>query len=290
MVSAEPRFIFKVNAASPCKLTMKNSTPIQSSGSITDQFAYTPSGTTNGLVLLENIGVSGEAQQGSIAQIAGSTITSASGVMDVTMTRNRKNLMISLSAGNTDLTTINSQHFDGEEITFFFYASNDYSRTFTINNRVSGLQNIILPYPSTSIVLKQFDSVTLRRMALPSPYNNRWIVTSVNTYRSNGQVLGYDEKTASYTLALTDMLNIQKLNHATVAIAVTVPANSSVAFPIGTEFVVHQYGAAACSFVAGGGVTIRSIDSGLRISNQYGMATLRKIGTDEWLLVGNIVV
>lgn len=98
------------------------------------------------------------------------------------------------------------------------------------------------------------------------------------------------ERTASFTLALADIVSTQKLNHATVAIVVTIPLNSVVAFPIGSEIVFFQYGDADCSFLATGGVTIRSDSSALKIAGKYTAATLLKIGTDEWLLAGAIAV
>jgi hypothetical protein len=116
-------------------------------------------------------------------------------------------------------------------------------------------------------------------------------LTAINgnfTELYNTVYLGIATKTASYTLGFTDVLSVQKLDHASTPIVATVPANSSVAFPIGTEIIFMRYGAAACSFVAAGGVTIRSKDSALKISSQYETAILLKIGTDEWLLAGAI--
>jgi len=97
------------------------------------------------------------------------------------------------------------------------------------------------------------------------------------------------EKTASYTLDITANNVMYRLNHATTAIVVTVPPESSVAFPVGTQVGLMQIGAAACSIVAGSGVTIRQPTwAGLTILDQYTSAYLTKIGADEWLLEGNV--
>ena len=69
---------------------------------------------------------------------------------------------------------------------------------------------------------------------------------------------------------------------------VTVPNNSSVAFPIGTEITVMQYGAGVTTIVAASGVTFRSKDFSTRIGDQYTGATLIKRDTNEWYLIGNI--
>jgi hypothetical protein len=67
-----------------------------------------------------------------------------------------------------------------------------------------------------------------------------------------------------------------------------VPLNSSVAFPIGTQILVSQYGAGQTSFVATGGVTIRSASGNLKLSAQYAAATLVKIADNEWYLFGSL--
>jgi hypothetical protein len=68
----------------------------------------------------------------------------------------------------------------------------------------------------------------------------------------------------------------------------TVPLNSSVGFPIGTEIQVLQYGAGQTTIVATSGVTLRSKSSQLKIGNQYTGVTLVKVGTDEWYVIGNV--
>jgi hypothetical protein len=72
------------------------------------------------------------------------------------------------------------------------------------------------------------------------------------------------------------------------ALAVTVPPNSSVAFPIGTIVNVVRYGAGALTFIQGAGVTIRSADSSITAGSQYTIANLIKIAVNEWLLVGTL--
>ncbi len=97
----------------------------------------------------------------------------------------------------------------------------------------------------------------------------------------------FNRQTASYTLVLTDQSKIIEMNVAT-ANNLTVPLNSSVAFPIGTEIQVLQYGAGQTTIVATGGVTLRSNTSWLKIGAQYTGVTLVKVGTDEWYVIGNV--
>jgi len=96
-----------------------------------------------------------------------------------------------------------------------------------------------------------------------------------------------DEAGTAKTLALTDNGGYIVTSSGS-AVTITVPPNSSVAFPTGAEIVVFQSGAGQVDFVAGSGVTIRSKDSNLKISAQYAAATLKKVATDEWHLLGDL--
>jgi hypothetical protein len=119
----------------------------------------------------------------------------------------------------------------------------------------------------------------------------------VNTSTDNGgklQVNGliqglntFNRQTASYTLVIGDQSKIVEMNVAS-ANNLTVPLNSSVAFAIGTEITIMQYGAGQTTIVAAVGVTLRSKSSQLKIGNQYTGVTLIKVGTDEWYVVGNV--
>jgi hypothetical protein len=89
----------------------------------------------------------------------------------------------------------------------------------------------------------------------------------------------------TYTLVLTDSAKVVTLNNAS-AIALTVPTNASVAFAIGSQVNLVQLGAGQVT-VGGASVTLRSQGSKLKLNGQYSAATLLKIATDEWVLVGN---
>ena len=107
-------------------------------------------------------------------------------------------------------------------------------------------------------------------------------VTGSITYQNS-----FNRQTASYTLVLTDQNDIVEMNVAS-ANNLTIPLNSSVAFPIGTEIQVLQYGAGQTTIVATSGVTTRSKSGQLKIANQYTGVTLVKVGTDEWYVIGNL--
>ncbi len=104
----------------------------------------------------------------------------------------------------------------------------------------------------------------------------------------------YRRLVASATLDSTDLANVNTGAPYVVEMNVgsannlTVPLNSSVAFTIGSQITVSQYGAGQTTIVATGGVTLRSAGSFLKLAAQYSMCTLMKVGTDEWYVVGQL--
>lgn len=92
----------------------------------------------------------------------------------------------------------------------------------------------------------------------------------------------------TYTLLLTDVGKLLEPNNA-LANLLTVPANASVAFPIGTQIDIIQKGAGQTTFVAAIGVTINAAGGLLSLNTQYSSATLIKIATNTWYLVGDLV-
>jgi hypothetical protein len=96
-----------------------------------------------------------------------------------------------------------------------------------------------------------------------------------------------NRQTASYTLVLADRGKLVEMNVGS-ANDLTIPLNSSVAFPIGTKIDIAQYGAGQTTIVATSGVDVRSAGGALKMALQYSGASIVKIGTDEWYLFGDI--
>lgn len=128
--------------------------------------------------------------------------------------------------------------------------------------------------------------------AYTSDTNTLWYYTgSAWEYASStSQALNLNAQTGtSYTFVMSDSGEFVTLSNAS-AITATVPPNSSVAFPVGTQINMVQLGAGQVTVAAGAGVTIRSQGSKLKLNGQYSAATCVKIATDEWVLVGNTAV
>jgi hypothetical protein len=116
-------------------------------------------------------------------------------------------------------------------------------------------------------------------------YNDTTGETTLSS--SSGSDVVTNTRTASYTLVLSDSGKLVEMN-VSGANTLTVPPNSSVAFPTGTTIGIRQYGAGTTTIVAGSGVTIRSRGSLLALAGRYTEAVLTKRATDEWVLVGDL--
>lgn len=97
----------------------------------------------------------------------------------------------------------------------------------------------------------------------------------------------------SYTFALSDgsAAGGNPIVHFTSASAITatVPANATVAFPVGTIIQVVQDGAGKVTFAPAATVTINSYGGNLSIAGQYVGVTLEKTATNTWTLYGNLI-
>lgn len=91
---------------------------------------------------------------------------------------------------------------------------------------------------------------------------------------------------ADYTLVASDAGVVVEGTKGTAQI-VTVPPNSSVAFPIGTLIQIVQMGAGQITLTAGAGVTLRTART-LTTRALYSVVELRKRGTDEWIVSGDL--
>ena len=95
------------------------------------------------------------------------------------------------------------------------------------------------------------------------------------------------QKSASYTLSdLAERDDLIEMNSAS-AITLTIPANSSVAYPVGTSIDILQTGAGQVTIAGAGGVTVNATP-GLKLRAQWSSATLFKRATDTWVVMGDL--
>ena len=101
-----------------------------------------------------------------------------------------------------------------------------------------------------------------------------------------GPVISTQEGT-SFTLVANNANNAV-LFSAAAAVAVMIPANSSVPFPLQTQIVLIQSGAGQLTVQGAAGVTLQSSGGKTKSGAQYAILTLFKVATDTWILGGDI--
>jgi hypothetical protein len=154
----------------------------------------------------------------------------------------------------------------------------------------------------TSIALGGSGTITANASTLTGTSLNSSVtgssLTSVGTLTSlsvsgnvsvTGAVVDHvvtNQQTASYTLALTDDGDLVEMNVGT-ANNLTVPADNTVNFPIGTSIDILQVGAGQTTIVAASGVTINRA-TGLKLRAQWSAATIIKRAANTWVAIGDL--
>lgn len=105
---------------------------------------------------------------------------------------------------------------------------------------------------------------------------------------SSGPAPSTTQTGTSYTLDIDDANTYIRLDNA-AAIALTVPPNSGVAFPVDTVVSFEQTGVGAVTVTPGSGVTINSRGGALVSAGQYAVFQIKKVATDVWTLLGDLV-
>jgi hypothetical protein len=96
-----------------------------------------------------------------------------------------------------------------------------------------------------------------------------------------------NEKTAAYQVALADKNNLISVNSAS-NLQITVPANSTTAFPSGSQINIFRRGTGTVQIIGAGTATIVGTP-GFYLRARYSSATLIKLdGADNWALVGDL--
>ena len=95
------------------------------------------------------------------------------------------------------------------------------------------------------------------------------------------------QKTASYTLSsLTERDSLIEVSSSS-ATTITIPANSAVAYPVGTSLDILQTSTGQVTIAGAAGVTVNATP-GLKLRSQWSSATLFKRSTDTWVVMGDL--
>jgi len=148
----------------------------------------------------------------------------------------------------------------------------------------------------TGVVVGTTDTQTLTNKTLTTPTIGSFTnATHTHTAASGGGTLtggaiyyGFNSNTGNYTLALSDAGKVLPFSTTSTG-TVTVPLNSSVAFPTGSVVNFIQTGTGPILMTGSSGVSIQSESSKLKLKGQYAVAGVLKTDTDTWVAFGNLV-
>jgi hypothetical protein len=161
-----------------------------------------------------------------------------------------------------------------------FGFSGSTSGTTTVQaTAIAGTTTLTLPAATDTLVGKATTD-TLTNKTLTSPViNGATIGTSIINLAINAQT------GTTYTPVLADNGKLVTLSNAS-AITLTVPTNASVAYATGAQINIEQIGAGQVTVVGDTGVTVNG--TGTKLRTQWSAATLVKLGTDSWTLIGDL--
>lgn len=103
------------------------------------------------------------------------------------------------------------------------------------------------------------------------------------------QIISFDQKTASYTLSLSDKNKMIEVNSSS-ATTITVPTNSTAEFPIGSQISILQTNTGQVTVAPVSGAVTVNATPGLKLRAQWSSATLIKRAENVWVLVGDLVL
>jgi hypothetical protein len=99
-------------------------------------------------------------------------------------------------------------------------------------------------------------------------------------------ITSINQQAGAYTTVLTDRDKLVEVSSAS-GVTVTIPANSTVAYPVGTSIDILQTGTGQVTIAGAGGVTVNATP-GLKLRTQWSSATLFKRATDTWVVFGDL--
>jgi hypothetical protein len=162
-----------------------------------------------------------------------------------------------------------------------------------LNNSISNVDKLNGTSVSTIISDAALGATALQNVVDDTiPQLGGALDTQGNAITGNYSTDGYrgiiTETTPNRSTSLTDAGDFILFDNATSS-EYRILDNTSVPLPVGTEIDLLQKGVGVLTIIAVSGVRLNGIDAGsTAVTARWGGATIKKIATDEWIIVGKI--
>jgi hypothetical protein len=156
----------------------------------------------------------------------------------------------------------------------------------TISASSNTLTGVVTLTGTETLTNKTLTSPTIGSFA--NATHGHTAAASGGTLTAGAIYYGFNSNTGNYTLTLSDQGKILPFNTTSTG-TVTIPLNSSVAFPTGSFVNFIQTGTGPILVTGASGVSVQSEGSKLKLKGQYAVAGALKTDTDTWVAFGNLV-
>jgi hypothetical protein len=146
------------------------------------------------------------------------------------------------------------------------------------------------PTSTVNFAQGSLDALSVGALAATTVTPSSGIVFSDGTQTKEGvpSRKTISQKTDSYTLsALTERDSVIEINKST-GVTLTVPADSTVDYPVGTSINILQTGAGQVTVAPVSGTVTINATPGLKLRAQWSSATLLKRAANTWVLLGDL--
>jgi hypothetical protein len=153
------------------------------------------------------------------------------------------------------------------------------------NNLILNSENNIVYVPELKLDTSQQDDTLTKILVWDDASTKLMKWRDVNSISGGGVI--NTQTILTYTMSSSDANNIVLMDNVSPQ-TVVIDLNSNVSFSSGTKIDIIQIGTGTVSVSGVGGVTLNSKNSWTSLADQYVAATLLNIGTDDWILIGNL--
>ena len=114
------------------------------------------------------------------------------------------------------------------------------------------------------------------------------VASTANAVKTLAERVSPSTKTASYELTASDAGKIIIMNVTSGSSVITIPLQTTGLFVDNTRIDILQIGSVQTSISNASGVTLNSKNSNKKLSGAYSAATLIRISSDNWVLIGDL--